>query len=247
MFVLAAGRGKRLGFDVPKVLVPLGGLPIIAYGLRAIVASRPRSIVVVVGHEGVRVANAVESILADSGCPWSIVDQSPLLGTGHAVRLAISKSHPTTTHVLSLNADDSALLSSSAIDGLMASHRRSETVASIVVSRVKASFSFGRVCAVPPHTIDFLSYRACVAQQALDLPVATGIYAFKTKWLQDNCDCFSEDHRGELPIYQLMERARDSGDAWGVIELPEHFWCSSNTPEEFEELKARFLNESADD
>ena len=56
--ILAAGRGSRLGGDVPKPLVELRGRPLVAWALGAATVSTLRPIVLVVGHHGDAVARA---------------------------------------------------------------------------------------------------------------------------------------------------------------------------------------------
>jgi choline kinase len=62
--VLAAGVGARLGREagVPKPLVTVGGVPLIAHALRHAAASGCDEAVVVIGFEGARVRAAVEAI-----------------------------------------------------------------------------------------------------------------------------------------------------------------------------------------
>lgn len=54
--VLAAGRGSRLGGDVPKPLVELHGRPLASWALDAVTTSGLRPVVLVVGHHGNAVA-----------------------------------------------------------------------------------------------------------------------------------------------------------------------------------------------
>ena len=56
--ILAAGRGSRLGGDVPKPLVELRGRPLVSWALDAASASALRPIVLVVGHHGGAVGRA---------------------------------------------------------------------------------------------------------------------------------------------------------------------------------------------
>jgi choline kinase len=62
--ILAAGAGSRLASSncVPKPLVTVGGLPLIARALTQAVAAGCREAIVVVGHEGARVQRAVLSL-----------------------------------------------------------------------------------------------------------------------------------------------------------------------------------------
>jgi len=48
--ILAAGRGSRLGGDIPKPLVELRGRPLVSWALGAATASDLRPVVLVVGH-----------------------------------------------------------------------------------------------------------------------------------------------------------------------------------------------------
>ena len=56
--VLAAGRGSRLGGDVPKPLVELRGRPLVSWALEAATGSGLHPVVLVVGHRGDAVGDA---------------------------------------------------------------------------------------------------------------------------------------------------------------------------------------------
>src|SRR5690348_3181961 len=78
--VMAAGKGTRMKSDLPKVLFPVGGRPMIEYVLATLQAVGLKRIVVVVGYR----ADLVRETLADwPGIEFAL--QSPQLGTGHAV------------------------------------------------------------------------------------------------------------------------------------------------------------------
>jgi bifunctional UDP-N-acetylglucosamine pyrophosphorylase/glucosamine-1-phosphate N-acetyltransferase len=96
--IMAAGLGKRMRSDLPKVLHPVGGRPMLAHVLEAARALAPARIVVVVGHGG----ETVRAAFPQPDLSW--VTQDPPQGTGHAVRCALAdgKAHGT---VLVLNGD----------------------------------------------------------------------------------------------------------------------------------------------
>jgi bifunctional UDP-N-acetylglucosamine pyrophosphorylase/glucosamine-1-phosphate N-acetyltransferase/UDP-N-acetylglucosamine pyrophosphorylase len=77
---LAAGKGKRMGSDLPKVLLPVCGRPMIRYVIDAARAAGVERMVVVVGHR----AELVRSELADEP-GITFAEQTEQLGTGHAV------------------------------------------------------------------------------------------------------------------------------------------------------------------
>lgn len=81
--VLAAGKGTRMGGDRAKVLAEAGGRPLIGWVLDALAAAGVGDIVAVVGFMKEAVIAALPT-----GVRW--VEQSPQLGTGHAVMCARS-------------------------------------------------------------------------------------------------------------------------------------------------------------
>ncbi|MBK8338188.1 MAG: bifunctional UDP-N-acetylglucosamine diphosphorylase/glucosamine-1-phosphate N-acetyltransferase GlmU [Sterolibacteriaceae bacterium] len=81
--ILAAGQGKRMRSDLPKVLQPLAGRPLLGHVLKAARAAAREGICVVYGHGGERVREA----FADPAIAWA--RQEPQLGTGHAVQQAM--------------------------------------------------------------------------------------------------------------------------------------------------------------
>ena len=80
--ILAAGMGKRMDSDLPKVLHPALGKPLVHHVLGQLQALHPARVVVVVGHKEELVRKALEDRSVH------FVTQSPQLGTGHAVQAA---------------------------------------------------------------------------------------------------------------------------------------------------------------
>lgn len=80
--ILAAGQGKRMKSDLPKVLQPLAGRPLLSHVLDCARALQADAIHVVFGHGGERVREA----LPDDDLHWVLQDEQ--LGTGHAVAQA---------------------------------------------------------------------------------------------------------------------------------------------------------------
>ena len=82
--VLAAGKGTRMGSDLPKVLHAFHGEPLVVHPIRAARAAGAGRVVVVVGHG----AAEVEAALADqAGLCFAV--QAEQRGTGHAVLCAL--------------------------------------------------------------------------------------------------------------------------------------------------------------
>jgi bifunctional UDP-N-acetylglucosamine pyrophosphorylase/glucosamine-1-phosphate N-acetyltransferase len=78
--VLAAGKGTRMQSDLPKVLLPVCGRPMIEYVLDALAAGGVQRVIVVVGYRADMVRTAIDG---RPGVEFAL--QTEQLGTGHAV------------------------------------------------------------------------------------------------------------------------------------------------------------------
>jgi len=96
--ILAAGQGKRMQSNTPKVLHKLGGKPMLIRVIEAALLLNPENIHVIIGHGGEEIKQALPAL------PVNWVVQAAQLGTGHAVMQALPHIPPT-SQVLVLSAD----------------------------------------------------------------------------------------------------------------------------------------------
>jgi bifunctional UDP-N-acetylglucosamine pyrophosphorylase/glucosamine-1-phosphate N-acetyltransferase len=82
--ILAAGQGKRMRSDVPKVLQPLAARPLLSHVIGTARSLGANRALVVYGHGGEQVKTAFAS---EPDLHW--IKQEPQLGTGHAVQQAL--------------------------------------------------------------------------------------------------------------------------------------------------------------
>ena len=81
--ILAAGQGTRMHSDLPKVLHPLAGKPLLGHVIECARTLSPHNIHIVTGYGTEQVRAAV----GDEGICWHLQEQQ--LGTGHAVQQAL--------------------------------------------------------------------------------------------------------------------------------------------------------------
>ena len=81
--ILAAGQGKRMHSNLPKVLHPVAGKALVAHVIDAARSLAPQTICLVYGHGGDAVRTSVDA----PDLHWVV--QEPQLGTGHAVMQAV--------------------------------------------------------------------------------------------------------------------------------------------------------------
>lgn len=116
--VLAAGKGTRMKSDLPKVLFPVCGRPMIEYVLDALREGGVEQMYVVVGYR----AELVRETLGKYP-DVSFVEQREQLGTGHAVMMArdVLAEHPGPVFVI---AGDSPMLQAKSIRRLFDEYDR---------------------------------------------------------------------------------------------------------------------------
>ena len=85
VIILAAGKGTRMRSDLPKVLHPLAGKPMLVHAVEQAQKLEPTSTHIIVGHR----ADQVEAVVQPLGAQCVTQDQQ--LGTGHAVAQAMPK------------------------------------------------------------------------------------------------------------------------------------------------------------
>src|SRR5262252_8285352 len=81
--ILAAGQGKRMKSDLPKVLQPLAEKPLLGHVLAVAHAMQADAVHVVYGHGG----EQVKQVFVAEPVLWAL--QAQQRGTGHAVAQAM--------------------------------------------------------------------------------------------------------------------------------------------------------------
>lgn len=81
--ILAAGQGKRMHSNLPKVLHPIAGKPLAQHVIETARRLDPEKLIVVYGHGG----EIVRAMLQADDIAWA--EQAQQLGTGHAVAQAV--------------------------------------------------------------------------------------------------------------------------------------------------------------
>lgn len=137
--VLAAGKGTRMNSDLPKVLVPVCGRPMVEHVLDALDRAGIVRKMVVVGYRG----DLVRQTLAHRG-GVEFVDQPEQLGTGHAVMVCREhlKDHEGAVLVLT---GDSPLVQTSSIAAMLAEFDRAKPACILGTAIKDEPGSLGRI------------------------------------------------------------------------------------------------------
>lgn len=138
VIVLAAGKGKRMESDLPKVLHPLAGKPLIDHVLDAAAVLQPHKTIIVIGHK----REQVKSHLQVKNLQFVV--QYPPRGTGHAVLQAEPALAGDIGDVLVLSGDV-PLLRGETLTQLLEIHKKQQNSATVLSTEIDVPKGYGRI------------------------------------------------------------------------------------------------------
>jgi bifunctional UDP-N-acetylglucosamine pyrophosphorylase/glucosamine-1-phosphate N-acetyltransferase len=210
--LLAAGQGTRMKSDLPKVLHPLCGKPMIWHVLEALKEAATEPPVVVVGHG----ADAVTKYLSDSA---RTVLQEPQLGTAHAAMQAESLLGGKTDLVI-LTYADMPLLRGETFRRLVDAQRLNPGPLSLLTVIADDPRGFGRIVRKPDGTVQAIveEYVATPEQQKIK-ELNVGAYCFNAEWLWEALKRIEKNpKKGEYYLTDVVEIAvRDNLPVQAVL------------------------------
>jgi len=198
--ILAAGKSTRMKSARPKVLHDLSGRMLIEHVLHSAAALEPETTTLVVGHA----ADDVRAALA--GWPsLQFVEQSPQLGTGHALLQAESILKDKRGVVLLLYADV-PLLSTGTLQRLLETHRGTKAAATILTTEMQDPYGYGRIVRdAKGQVARIVEERDASAEQHKIREINSGIYAFNLSGLFDALHRLENDNaQGEYYLTDLV-------------------------------------------
>src|SRR5436190_4060536 len=205
--VLAAGLGKRMVSQQPKVLHRLAGLPLAAHVLRALVPLSPSNTVLVVGHGADQVRAALGDTFRGGTLPLDYVLQSEQLGTGHAVLMAAPLLREYHGPVLVMYGD-TPLLRSDTLSSLVARHRTSGAFLTMLTCIANDPSGYGRVLRDQQGgLLGVVEERAATLVQRAISEVNSGVYLFDSEWLWTHLDMVELNQQGEYYLTDLIAMA----------------------------------------
>lgn len=137
--VLAAGKGTRMKSDLPKVLFPVCGRPMVEYVLDTLAAAGVGKIIAVVGYE----ADMVREKLGHRD-NIVFVEQSPQLGTGHAV-MVCEEALADHSGAVAIVAGDSPMLQLESISALLDQYKATRPACILGTLKTEDPTGLGRI------------------------------------------------------------------------------------------------------
>lgn len=139
--ILAAGKGTRMKSDMPKVLHTIFDKTLVGYVIEAVNnTGLADENYVIVGHQAERVEEYINANYKNAKC----VLQSPQLGTGHAVSMAMPYLNDFDGEVVILNGD-LPLITSETIKEFVESHREKKSDVTVMSAIFEDPTNYGRI------------------------------------------------------------------------------------------------------
>ncbi|MFN2198669.1 MAG: bifunctional UDP-N-acetylglucosamine diphosphorylase/glucosamine-1-phosphate N-acetyltransferase GlmU [Anaerolineales bacterium] len=204
--LLAAGQGTRMKSDLPKVLHPICGRPMVGYALEAVGSVSTETPVIVVGNGAEQVSDYV-------GKQARFVIQESRLGTGHAVLQAESLLKGQTDYVVVTYAD-MPLLRSETLLTLVETQAKNPGPVTLLTVVADNPRGFGRIVRQVDGTVKAIVEEAQASPEELEIKeLNAGAYCFSSDWLWDALNRVELSPKGEYYLTDLIGLAVAEGKA----------------------------------
>lgn len=208
--ILAAGLGKRMRSQRPKVLHALAGRPLLAHVIAAARDLSAQRIVVVYGHGGEQVRAAV------AGDDLAFALQSPQLGTGHAVQQALPQLTPAPVTLVLYG--DVPLIRAETLQRLVAAGGNGVAV---LTAELEDPTGYGRIVRGGDGAVcGIVEEKDATADERQVREINTGLMALPTARLQGWLARLTNDNaQGEYYLTDLVKLALADGVAVGTVAV----------------------------
>lgn len=238
--ILAAGKGTRMGMDIPKVLLPLGDKPVISRLLEEIkTIPQDTASIIVVGF----MKELVEQTL---GSDYIYIPQFDLRGTAHAVLSA--KPAVIAENILVLNGD-MPFTKKESLQELIDLHANTQAKLSMFTCELndfdgesEHFLSYGRIIRdAQGHIKKIQEYKDCNEEQKQITEVNPGIYMFNSEWLWVKLEQIgSSNSQAEFYLTDIVEIAIADGQKIQSLPISATQTYGINTPDDLSYAQSGF-------
>ena len=210
ILILAAGKGTRMHSDLPKVLHPVAGKPMLAHVIETAKQLSPSKILVVYGFGG----DAVPDQFRHENIHW--VQQAEQLGTGHAVMQALPFLDPDAKTLIMLG--DVPLISVQTCQELL---KNQAQLTLLTFAKANPS-GYGRIVRnAQDEVVAIVEHKDASEEQRQINEINTGIMAVNNHALSEWLKNLGNDNaQGEYYLTDIVGMASQQGIAVGGVLAP---------------------------
>jgi bifunctional UDP-N-acetylglucosamine pyrophosphorylase/glucosamine-1-phosphate N-acetyltransferase len=235
--ILAAGKGKRMKSDLPKVLHKLGGKPMVEYVIDTARELGVQRIILVVGHKG----NQTEESLQHHQVEFVVQEEQ--LGTGHAVLQTKELLSNFDGDVLIL-CGDVPLLRADTLKKLIEEHRKKKIVATVLTAILDDPCHYGRIIRDEQGMVkEIVEAKDADADQKNVKEINTGIFCFDREALFSVLDKITNDNKQEeYYLTDVVKLLREKNlKVWALVTPDPMETLGINSPEELKKMEKILL------
>jgi bifunctional UDP-N-acetylglucosamine pyrophosphorylase/glucosamine-1-phosphate N-acetyltransferase len=237
--ILAAGKGTRMGSDLPKVLNLLGGKPLVQHLLDTVSDIKGSKVQLVVGHKPDLVKSSLEvNNKAD------FVLQRKQLGTAHAVKQALKNLRSNSIALVLYG--DGPLVKKKTLTKLIASAEKDNL--SILTYKPNNPHGLGRIVRGKKGLVKkIVEEKDASSEERKIREVNSGILAIKTKYLIDLVERISNKNAAEeYYLTDIVELANQASIPVKAIIVSDHKQVLGvNNPQELHDLERQYQEDLA--
>lgn len=212
--ILAAGMGTRMKSSRAKVLHEINGRPMILFVVETAKQIAPNNVILVVGNQ----AEKVEAVVTKEA-QVAFVLQTRQLGTGHAVRCAMSEIAPEIKEVLILYGDV-PLLKPQTIQMLIEAHGSDSNDVTVLAVEMDDPTGYGRIlCDDQGRFCGIVEQADADDKQKKIKLINTGIYCVKRAFLEKTLDQIKADNKqAEYYLTDIVALGYAQGHRIGFVK-----------------------------
>lgn len=213
--ILAAGKGTRMGGDLPKVAYPVADRPMVWWVVQACQEASVARCIVVVGYRG----EEVNKVLADRrDCVF--VEQHEQLGTGHATLMASPLLGDGPARDVFVLPGDAPLIRGRTLRRLLETHRASDAAATLATSVLDDPAGYGRVIRDDDGSFQaIIEQKDATESQRRVREINAGYYCFRSDRLFDSLKQISNANaQGEYYLTDVPGMLKQAGETVAIID-----------------------------
>ena len=236
VIILGAGLGTRMNSDLPKVLHPIAGAPMLVHAMQAAMVLDPLRCVVVAGYEAAQVQKAALAHDPDV----TVVVQAEQLGTGHAVAQAQAALADFVGDALVLYGD-TPFIRPDTLEAMIEARQTHDIV--VLGFEAEEPARYGRLILKGGQLDRIVEYKDATDDERAVTLCNSGVIAADAATLFDLVAAIGNDNAaGEYYLTDIIAIARARGLTATVVECAEAETLGINSRFELAQAEALFQN-----
>lgn len=209
--ILAAGEGKRMKSELPKVLHKVCGKEMVNHVIDTMRSSELEEVNVIVGKGADEVKEKTESRKVS----YSLQDKQ--LGTGHAVICAKSFLQ-NKKGIVAIFTGDAPLIKEETVRNLIEYHEKGEHSAVILTSIMDNPQGYGRIIRDEQGVEAIVEHKDCTEEQLRVKEVNAGMYTFDIESLLQSLERLTNNNaQGEYYLTDVISILKKDGKSVGAL------------------------------